>query len=106
MSTRRIVSGALAAAVTVTVLGPAPAVQAADSKAVSVSSSWRHRFIYKRMNGVIKKSGGIASEPFVKDAHPRGPTWVNSPRGVDKLGTVTTNPAINVQKAFKTNVGR
>lgn len=105
MSTRRILSGALAAAVTVAVLAPASAVQAADVKGVSVSSSWRQRFIDKRVNKVVKPGGGIASEPFVKDAHPRGPSWVNSPRHVDKINKVS-NPAINVQKAFRTNVPR
>ena len=71
------------------------------------SQKFRDSFVTPGVNKAITPGGLTAKEPFVKEAHPRGPTWVNSPRGVDQLGGVTVNPSTNtnVLKSFERNIG-
>ena len=78
--------------------------------AMTAYQRWRLQQWYRR-HGIYRPfgEGGLASsskEPFVKDAHPRGPSWVNKPRGVDDLSNVLTNPAINVNRAYRRNMDR
>ena len=112
MSRRLILNTAIAAVTLATV---APTAQAASpvpqtiSSKVTASSTFRQKFIDQRVGKFINpgklKMAEFTKEAFVKDAHPRGPSWVNSPRGIDKVGKIV-NPAINVQKAFARNIVR
>lgn len=83
--------------------------EAPRSPAVTVSEAWAQATGLS--NRALTRSralgrGATMKEPFVKDAHPRGPSWVNSPRGVGDRGQIRVNPAVNVRRVYQRNLAR
>ncbi|WP_424375808.1 hypothetical protein [Methylocystis silviterrae] len=71
------------------------AAESADEHQVRPSEQFAQYYTSRR----FLRGRGVSSEPYVKDEHPKGPTWVNSPHGVqDRLNPVV-NPAFrNIYK--------